>query len=336
MKLLVIGNSGFIGRVLVDQLVRDGHDVRGMDIRPPAEPPVCTFLRGDIRNPQDIRRAADGTELVINLAAEHKDFGVSTEAYYGVNDVGNQNLVNVASEMGIQRLFFFSSVAVYSPGGDVCETTPVGPTTVYGQSKVAGEGRIVAWAAGDSRRQATILRPCVVFGPRNFGNMYKLIRTIAARRFVMVGAGQNIKSVAYVENLVSATQFLLDRMHPGVEVYNYSDYPQMTAEQLVRQVSTALGQAPPRLRLPLKPVLAAAQVVDIVGRWTGYDFPITANRIRKLNTSTTIISDKIRALGFQPTASIEDAISVTAGWYRDYRRGSRVGRPTESERLTPA
>jgi nucleoside-diphosphate-sugar epimerase len=320
LKVLVIGNSGFIGRPLADALLSEGHEVLGMDVRPPAEKPPYACVAGDIRSKEDIRRAAEGTDLIINLAAVHKDFGVSTEAYFAVNDVGTHNVVVASSELGIERVFFFSSTAVYGPAVKVTEKTPVAPAVVYGESKVAGERRVATWAAENPGRHAVILRPTVVFGPRNFGNMCNLIQTIAARRFVMVGNGENIKSVAYVGNVVAAAMFLIRQMRPGLVVYNYSDYPQMTARELVGQICLALERRAPRFHLPLGPVLAAAQAVDVVGRWTGYDFPITANRIRKLNTSTAIISDEIRNLGFRQVASIEESIGATVDWYRAYRR----------------
>jgi nucleoside-diphosphate-sugar epimerase len=316
LKILVIGHAGFIGRELADALVRGGHEVRGMDTRAPAEPVAYASKIGDIRNKGDIVDAARGVDLIVNLAAEHRDFGITTEAYFAVNDVGTDNVAQAAAELGIDRVFFFSSVAVYGPGTRQTEDTPVAPTVAYGASKVAGEARMTAWAAKDPRRQAVILRPTVVFGPRNYGNMYNLIRTIAARRFVMVGDGSSSKSVAYVTNVVDATLFLLDRMAPGVAVYNYCDYPQRTSRELIGEICKGLGRRPPRLRLPLEPILGAARVLDLIGARTGYDFPITANRIRKLNTSTAIAADKIRDLGFRQRTSIEDGLRQTLDWYR--------------------
>jgi nucleoside-diphosphate-sugar epimerase len=146
--------------------------------------------------------------------------------------------------------------------------------------------------------------------------MYNLVRMIAAGRFVMVGRGESVKSVAYVANVVEATLFLIQRMQPGVAVYNYADEPQTSTRELVRLICQALGRTPPRVRLPLAPVLAMARLVDVVGGLTGYDFPITANRIRKLNTTTAIVSDKIRSAGFRQTARIEDGINATVRWYR--------------------
>ncbi len=332
MKVLVIGSGGFIGRPLAAALANDGHHVSGLDARPPAEPVPYACTAGDIRDPHAVRHAAADADLIINLAAEHKDFGVTREAYFAVNDLGTENVMAAAADLGIHRVCFFSSVAVYGPGSDITEASPAAPATPYGESKVAGERRVAAWAAADPRRQAVILRPTVVFGPCNFGNMFNLIRTIAARRFVMVGDGANIKSVAYVGNVVAATRFLIDRMQPGLAAFNYSDYPQMTARELVALISRALGRPAPRIRLPLAPAIAAAQAVDLVGRWTGFDFPVTASRIRKLNMSTAIVSDSIRQLGFRQATSIDEALRITIDWYREYKR---TATPTSAHAQAP-
>jgi nucleoside-diphosphate-sugar epimerase len=322
LRTLVIGSSGFIGAQLVDALIQGGLEVLGMDLRRPDEDGPFAFCYGDVRSRSDLRRAAAGADLIINLAAQHRDFGVSREAYFAVNDAGTRNVVETATELGITRHVYFSSVAVYRPDGTATEETPFGSGVPYGESKVAGERHVMQWAAASPHHQAIIIRPCVVFGPRNYGNMYNLIRTIAARRFVMVGDGGNVKSVAYVENLADATLFVLKRIRPGLDIYNYSDYPHMTASELVSMVSRSLGISPPALRLPLGPTLAAARIMDVVAQCTGYDLPITANRIRKLNTSTVISSDKIRALGFSQRVPIDQAIALTTAWYKQQRKAA--------------
>jgi GlcNAc-P-P-Und epimerase len=338
MKVLVTGNSGFIGTVLVDRLLQAGHVVRGMDIRPPARPGAYQHIIGDIRVPADVRRAVEGMDLVVSLAAEHKDFGITEEAYFAVNDQGTRNLVEAAAAAKVTKVMFYSSVAVYGdPGGQVTEETTPKPKTHYGRSKWAGEQHMLSWSAADATRSAVIVRPCVVFGPNNFANMYNLIHTIARRRFVMVGSGTHVKSVAYVDNLVAATLFLIDGMRPGAETYNYSDNPQTPVGDLVRSIATHLGIGAPKVRLPLRPVLAVAQVVDLVGRLTGYDFPITGNRIRKLNTPTVIVSERVRQRGFSQKIGVDDAVKATVAWYRARHAQRKASRPATANApaLTP-
>jgi nucleoside-diphosphate-sugar epimerase len=328
MKILVIGNSGFIGTYLSKKLIDVGFEVVGMDIKPPAaNESVSSFVLGDVLNTEDIMKAAKGTEVIINLAAKHHDFGVSYEEFFNVNVQGTKNILDCAAQLGIKKFIFYSTVAVY---GNVethsVENTSPNPISDYGASKLAAEKVIYDWASQDLSRQTIIVRPTVVFGPGNYANVYNLIDKIYKRRFILVGKGDNIKSVAYVENLVDATVFLLKSLKPGIEIYNYSDYPQLTSEQIVKTIVPYVRCNVPKFKLPLKPVLMAANVFDILGKITGYNFPITASRIKKFNAVTHHKSDKIREFGFQAKVSISEGLKRMVEWYLDNRANNKIGR----------
>src|SRR6185295_6727588 len=182
----------------------------------------------------DLSQAMEGADTVINLAAKHHDFGVSRREFFLINEDGTRCILEAMRQKRVKRFIFFSSVAVY---GDVQECSheglPTNPSNDYGESKLAAEKLIEQWVREDAARAVVIIRPTVVFGPSNYANMYKLIDTIYKGRYVPVGKGDNIKSTCYVENLVDVTLFLMDRMAPGVAVYNYSDYDHLTSKQIV-------------------------------------------------------------------------------------------------------
>ena len=317
MKILLIGNSGFIGTYLSKKLLSSGHEVVGMDINPPKdEKSVSDFHLGDVTNLQDIIKASFGVEAIINLAAKHHDFGVSRDEFFKVNVQGTKNALDCATKYGIKKFIFYSSVAIY---GDVktfsTEDTLPAPVNDYGRSKLEAEKLINVWAYEDSTRQAVIIRPTVVFGANNYANMYNLIDKIYRKRFIFVGEGKNIKSVAYVENLVDATIFLIQKFKTGLEIYNYSDYPQMTSQEISIIISHYLNRNIPNLKFPLNAAIVLASVFDLTAKFTGYNFPITAARIKKFNTSTYHKSEKIRALGFEPKIELSDGFRRMAEWY---------------------
>ncbi|MCQ9208779.1 MAG: NAD-dependent epimerase/dehydratase family protein, partial [Omnitrophica bacterium] len=265
MKILIIGSNGFVGKFLSRKLIDSGYQVAEMDVCAPDNNGRNFFL-GDISSPEEIAKAARGVDAIINLAAKHHDFGVSPEEFFNVNVQGTQNILDCAAEMDIKQFIFYSTVAVY--GNHKAYTTEASvtePVSEYGKSKLAAETLINKWILEDSSRQAVILRPTVVFGQGNYANMYNLINSIYKKRFLFVGKGENIKSVAYVENLVDATIFLLERLRPGVEVYNYSDYPQLNIEQIVKTIARYIPCDLSNLRLPLRPTLAAASLFDLMG-----------------------------------------------------------------------
>jgi nucleoside-diphosphate-sugar epimerase len=136
--------------------------------------------------------------------------------------------------------------------------------------------------------------------------------------------------VAYVENVVDATLYLLDRMKPGVEVYNYSDSPHLSTFQLVTLIAEKAGTKVPRFHIPLSVASALARVFDLVGSITGRDFPITSARLQKFNTPTFHTAPKILRAGFVPRFSIEEGIEENVRWYRHEKpSGAITGHSSE-------
>jgi len=314
--ILVTGDSGFIGRHLLAQLVHRGVGVRGIDIVPKADSsPDYPQVVGNILDRDAVMRAIGGVECIVHLAAEHRDFGILRKKYFEVNEDGTRQLLHCASELQIKKFTFFSSVAVYGAQQTPEEDSAVQPTHAYGQSKLAGERAATVWARADPARQLVIIRPTVVFGPFSRANIFRLISYVCDRKFVWVGNGEHIKSIAYVENLVQATLFLLDHMRPGVEIFNYSDEPQMTTRQLVSLIAQTARVPEPKLKIPVGVALQVARAFDIIGTLTHMDFSITTARIKKFNTPTIYKSERIRLLGFRPPYSIREGLDRNIRWY---------------------
>jgi len=318
MRILVIGSAGFIGQFLVSKLAAAKYEVVGLDVNPhPAEmKDICTCLSGDLGSYQDVTNAAQGADMVITLAAKHHDFGVSREEFFEVNEAGTQTLLDAVQALGIKKLIFYSTVAVYGsreePSSEKMEPRP---DSDYGESKHAGEKLIYRWCDVDKSRTAIIIRPTVIFGPKNYANVYNLIDQIYRKRFVFVGKGNNIKSVAYVENLVDATFFLMELMTSGVHIFNYSDEPQMTIKQIVDTIAGFLPHGVPRKKLPLWIATSFGGVFDFMGKITGHNYTITAARMKKFATATHHRADKIRELGFKQKVETKEGFRRMVEWY---------------------
>ena len=323
MKILVIGSAGFIGQFLVRKLAAANHDVVGLDVNPhPTEmDDICKCLSGDLCSPHDVMSAAMGVDMIITLAAKHHDFGVSREEFFKVNKAGTQVLLDGAGDQGVKKLIFYSTVAVYGTREEPStEDMEPRPDTDYGESKLAGERLIHSWCEVDKNRCVTIVRPTVIFGPNNYANVYNLIDVIYKKRFVIVGSGDNIKSVAYVENLVDATIFLMNNLKPGVQVYNYSDEPQMTIKEIVTAISTFMPHGVPEWKLPLWLATTFGSIFDVLGRVTGHNYPITAARMKKFATTTHHLSYKIRNLGFVQPVDTKEGFKRMVEWYVSTRK----------------
>lgn len=323
-RVCITGGTGFIGRYFCELFAARGVEASLLDLHPPKFelPSGCTFTRGDVRDPVAVKKAMTGCDALLALAAAHHDFGIAEKTFYDVNETGSQVLCDVMDELGITEACFYSSVAVF---GDVpeprTEDSPKKPESPYGASKLKGEAVFEKWVGGGSDRRCFVIRPTVTFGPRNFANMYSLIRQIHSGKFLSVGDGSNVKSLAYVENIVAATLFLWSQRRnagtaaPAFDVINYVDKPDLSSKEIVATIRKALGKKPSNFSVPLWLGVLGGLPFDLVIKLTGKNLPISTMRIRKLCAQTKFEADKVRAAGFTPGVPLTQGIERMVKWY---------------------
>lgn len=301
-KTAVIGGAGFIGARLLPLLARPLVIDRSLLKESPGA------HRIDVREGERLADALGGVQTVYLLAAEHTDDVDPPSLYYEVNVGGAENVIAAAETHGIRRIVFTSTVAVYGLNApDAPEETPPDPFNDYGRSKWEAEQKLMAWAERDPDRSLVIVRPCVVFGEGNRGNMHNLLRQVDSGRFVMVGDGRNRKSMAYVGNLA---RFLadLEESPPGIEVFNYADKPDLETRRLVRVAAEEIGVKLPRIAVPYPLGLLAGYGCDLAARITGRKLPISSIRVRKFCAETTVDTSRLRSTGFKAPYTLEQGL----------------------------
>jgi GlcNAc-P-P-Und epimerase len=319
MAILLTGGSGFIGSHFHRYL--DHHQLVNLDLQEPSFQHESAFIKGDIRNESDVRRAMQGNNIktIISLAAKHHDFGIGHAEYFDTNEDGTRIICKVASEFNIQEIIFYSSVAVYGIREEISteEMTPE-PDSPYGASKLAGEKVLKEWAAADYNRKVLIIRPTLVFGANNRANMFNLIRQIDSGFYFHLGKAENIKSLAYVENLVKATLFLKDQLKSGFTIYNYADEPQLTTFSIASTIAHNLGKKI-RWSLPMAVGIALGMPFDLIIKITGKNLPISTSRIKKLSTATHHSAKKLFSKGFVPQYSTQEGLEKMVAWYKSQK-----------------
>jgi nucleoside-diphosphate-sugar epimerase len=208
MTICIIGGAGFIGSRLAQDLSARDSSVRVLDIvAPPATGAGLhvDYHQIDVRDVASLLPAMANCDVIVNLAAAHRDDVRPRRLYDEVNVEGARNVCKAAESNGIKTIVFTSSVAVYgSAPENADEAQPHHPSNDYGRTKSEAERVYIMWQKRDPRaRRLVIVRPTVVFGPGNRGNVYTLISQVAAGRFLMVGDGRNRKSMAYVDSLLT-------------------------------------------------------------------------------------------------------------------------------------
>jgi len=311
MKVLVIGGSGFIGSRLLDVLVERGHEVTNFDRAIHSESSV-PCVEGDVRSVPELTAASAGHDAIINLAAEHRDDVQPLSRYTEVNVDGAAAIVEAAIANDITRIVFTSSVAVYGLDKvNPAEDWEPEPFNEYGRTKLLAEGVFGAWASGDASRSLAIIRPSVVFGEGNRGNVHTLAAQVASGRFLQVGKGDNKKSMSYVGNIV---EFLADRLAApaGVSVTNFADKPDLSTKELVGLLRETLGRTQGgNISIPLPIGVLAGHTFDALGKLTRRTFPISAIRMRKFAAETTVSTERLAQTGFVPRYSLKESLVRT-------------------------
>ncbi len=312
--IALVGGAGFIGTQLAGRLLAAGYDVRIIDKRQSSAFPEL-WANGDVRNPDSLRKTFEGCSVVYNLAAEHKDNVQPRNLYGEVNVDGAREVCRAADQAGIRTIIFTSSVAVYGfTRTEVDEHGSLAPFNDYGRTKMEAEEVYRQWlsdGSGSTQKSLTIVRPTVVFGEGNRGNVYNLFRQIEENRFFMVGRGTNAKSMAYVENVAAFLEYALS-FGPGEHLYNYVDKPDFSMNDLVLLIKKKLGRAGGvGARIPYWAGYLGGLFFDALSFITHREFPISAVRIGKFCASTRFSSSRIGATGFEPPVGIEEGIERT-------------------------
>ena len=311
----VIGGSGFIGTRLMRRL-RDKATAESMIIdKAPSRAFPDLVTLSDVRSVEQLRASIVDGSVIVNLAAEHRDDIRPLSLYHDVNVGGAENICTVAREKGVQTIIFTSSVAVYgfAPIG-TDEFGKIDPFNDYGRTKYEAEQVFTAWQAeSPEERTLVIIRPTVVFGEQNRGNVYNLLRQIASGKFVMVGQGENRKSMAYVENVAAFIEYSMN-FKPSIHIYNFIDKPDFTMNSLVANVNRLLGR-PEKIwfRLPFAFGILIGKCFDLVAVFTGKRFAISSIRVKKF-CANSVYNTAIDKTGFVAPVSLEEALIQTVSY----------------------
>lgn len=338
-KVLVIGGSGFIGTHLHEALEKAGIKAVNYDLHPitPKRPGVLAY-EGDIRDYPALEYAMNGCTAVINLAAAHNDPEINQEILESVNIDGTANICRAMSYHGIKKCAFYSSVMIYgSKPFKTSEKSMPAPEDLHARTKLAGECEYADWLGEDSGRRCLIIRPTAVFGPNSFNKLFQLIRQIDNNGLKPAVSSQNTKSICFVKNLVDATLYLWSRQpgdladSDGLEIYNYSDKPNMASNQIVSTIYRALGKNEPALKLPYRLAIAFCLPFDLIRTVTGINLSISSAPIKELaKVENPYQTQKINNAGFKPETPLDAAIEETVKWYLESGKHSEV-----SKRIPP-
>lgn len=312
MKILVTGGSGFVGSNLMNLLKKDKtKELLSIDKKHSCWHGEIT-KKVDIVDEYSVQQIDFSADTIIHLAAEHRDDVYPKSLYEQVNVQGTEHIIRYAEAKQSKTIIFFSSVAVYGfaeLGTD--ENGQINPFNDYGRTKWLAEQKLRRWyESAPGERTLVIVRPTVIFGPRNRGNFFNLINQVNKNKFMMVGSGKNKKSLAYIDNIVEFVVHCIALPKGKSYLYNYVDQPESDMNHIVKTIFKGLDKSVSSIRVPYFVASAGALLFDVAAKLTKRNFPISRIRIKKF-CSNTSFNSSLAETGFKPLHSIEDAIIET-------------------------
>jgi len=320
-EVLVTGATGFIGSLLVRRLASMGCRIKLL-VENQCNSDLAEYdvHQGGLFSNDALARASKSSEIVYHLAAFTDPDAKSSEAVercFAINVEGTKNLL---SSLGpsTKQVVFFSTVYVFgNRNEDVTdESSPADPSTPYGHSKLEAEYLIREWGLSHGV-MTTCLRLPLVYGPGNKGNILRMIEAIERRRFLVVGKGENKRSMVYVENVIDAAIAVAYQEEADGETFIVTDSTDYSVLELYQTISKYLGIKPLPLRIPMVIARPVGRVLDLAGSVAGIKLPIDSHVLKRLTASQVFSSKKIEAvLGFRPRYDLREGMAETVQWYK--------------------
>lgn len=328
-RVLVTGATGAVGPKIINFLLESGVFVRAFSSRPPNPgllPSTVECLAGDIRDAAAVSHSMRDIDAVVHLAARLHNPNPAPQLlreYESVNVEGTSVVAEAARRHRVRRLVFFSSIGVYgnSNGAILDESSPTNPQTFYEQTKLAAEKIVLNTCSPAGTPTGVVLRVAAVYGGRVKGNYLILLRALARRRFVPIGAGRNRRTLIYDQDLARCTALALEHPAAAGKIFNVSDGAFHPMRDVLAAICSALQVATPRVRLPLHPTRCLVGLFEDAVRAAGRTPPINRAAIDKYAEDLAVDSLKIqRELGFRPQYDLK------SGWKEAVDELRRLGR----------
>ncbi|MGT2828388.1 NAD-dependent epimerase/dehydratase family protein [Streptococcus hillyeri] len=322
MKVLVTGATGFLGKYIIEELVSAGYQLvafgRNETIGRSLVSPQVTFVKGDLANLENVRKAAQGVEMIVHAGALSDVWG-PWQQFYESNVLGTQNILTVCDEFEIKRLVHISSPSIYAKASHQFNVTEDGAPlennlNYYIKSKLMAEHLVT-----QSTVPYVILRPRGLFGVGDVSIVPRLLRTNDTIGIPLLNGGQQLVDMTCVENVAYAIRLCLEHDKALGQIYNLTNDEPMPFKDLLDLFFKASGNRPHYRKLPAKPLEVLVSLIESIFLKCRFkkEPPLTRYTFYLLAYSQTLSIAKIkRELGYHPKLTIEEGVQK----YVDYHR----------------
>jgi len=324
MVSLVTGATGFVGSHVAERLVASGAPVRALvrttsDVRHLRGLGV-ELVQGSLEDAASLDRACRDVGVVYHNAALVGDWGREAD-FVEVDVHGTARIVEAAVGAGATRFVHMSSASVYGffriRNRHVTEALPLDPRPwrwdYYARAKAAAE-RVVGRADAGGRIETAILRPSVVYGPRDRAVLPRLVGLLRQRKLRIIGSGQNRPHLVYAGDVAEAAVRAGTRPQARGGVYNLDGRRDCTQQAFFEAVADLSGEPPPTRRLPLEAAFVLALLSEAGGHLSRREAPPALTRYLVILAAGETDFDLSRAgreLGWEPRTPFEQGFRLT-------------------------
>jgi nucleoside-diphosphate-sugar epimerase len=322
LRILVTGSSGFIGKNLVDFLLKEGHSVRGLDKKKGKlrkdipDGSLYEELIGNITREDILRRAVEDIDVVFHLASLVTQADVPESRYWEVNVGGTENLLSVCKDAGVKRFVYCSTDSVvgriHQPPAK--EADPPHPENIYGNTKCEAEKRVLEYS---SRMSVVILRPTRVYGPGDW-RMLEIFRRIKQKRFFLIGRGEALFHPVYISDCMQGFKLASEVRGAEGEIFHIGGAKPVKIRYFLETAARELGVRIGRIHFPCSLARGVAVILEKCCPILGITPPFTRRNLEFFTkTRSYDISKARKILGYNPEVGVEDGVKKTVQWYRE-------------------
>lgn len=323
-RCVIFGGTGFIGSHFANLLVKQDlcDEVILADIKPIRadfnfSDARIRYVAVDVRDDYQAWDLPDDVTMIANFAAVHREPGHERHEYFDTNIPGAQNVCAWADMVGCNNIIFTSSIAPYGPSESLKteETNPT-PESAYGESKLQAEKIHQAWQESNDQHNLVIVRPGVVFGPGEGGNVTRLVKATLRYYFFYMGNRETRKAGCYVKELVQSMIWAMHRAenNGGFYLYNCGMPNPPTIQDYVETTCKVAGVNRFIPTIPYQFLYGVAHLIDMVSKPLGIRQPFSPVRIKKLVRSNNIVPMRLKTDKYPYQYSLEDAMK---DWRQD-------------------
>jgi nucleoside-diphosphate-sugar epimerase/2-polyprenyl-3-methyl-5-hydroxy-6-metoxy-1,4-benzoquinol methylase len=276
---------------------------------------------------------AGNVDTVFHLAAVQHEANVADSLFTDVNVSGTRYLLDACVEQGVKRLIHGSTIGVYgSIQGQIDENSPCNPDNIYGKSKLEGERLALSYR---DRFPVVVIRISETYGPGD-RRLLKLFKAVTNPFFFMIGKGQNLHQLIYIDDLIDGFFMAVDSEDAPGEVIVLAGKESITTNDMVREIAASVDATPPRIRLPFYPVWLTGLILETALRPLGIQPPLHRRRLDFFKKSFNFSRKKsIELLGLTPRIDFKEGVRRTAGWYKEMRLVNGTQTAETGEYLEP-